>query len=347
MAAGVPLEMLAAVFRDGAHFISTVAVPLPRPDEVLIRIARSGICASDLKAADLAGRASEGGGTAAQLYGHEISGTIVRLGEEVRGLRTGDRVTAMAISGCGTCSYCRQGEVRWCRSKRNELGGYAQFAVRHWTSCVRLPAAVDDVTGVLSEPLASALHGIDMIDLAADPRVLVIGAGTIGLASAWFARRRGISRLVLAAPSRRRVVQAAKLGIDQFLQVDDDLAAGASVLLGGAPEVVIEASGGPGMLQLALDCAGPRATVVIPGVSYGTEQVKPMVGLMKELVLRFSRAYGLADFEGCLAQLCEAELDAGAFISLTVSLNEFPAAFEDLRASRTIGKVLLDPWRVD
>ena len=125
---------------------------------------------------------------------------------------------------------------------------FAQYAVAGQHECLKLPEGVSYAEGALIEPLAVGLHGAVLAGLAPRARVLVIGAGPIALAATFWARRLGAGPIAVAARSTRRRELALRMGATSFLTAGADLAAQASATLGGPPDVVFEAVGGPGMI---------------------------------------------------------------------------------------------------
>src|SRR4029453_19145271 len=124
-----------------------------------------------------------------------------------------------------------------------------------------------------------------------------------------------------------------------------DLAARAAAALGGAPDVVFECAGAAGLLALAMECAAPRGAVVVVGLCPTSEPITPVVGIAKELTLQFVMAYGIGDFQAAVDVLDAGAIEPRAMVTDTVSLDEFPIAFEALRSPTNQCKVQLDPGR--
>jgi (R,R)-butanediol dehydrogenase/meso-butanediol dehydrogenase/diacetyl reductase len=134
------------------------------------------------------------------------------------------------------------------------------------------------------------------------------------------------------------------MGATAFVPQGGDFSVRAAAALGGAPEVVFECAGAAGLLGLAMECAGPRAAVMVVGMCSTSELVAPIVGIAKELTLRFVMAYEVADFKAAIDALDRGALEPRAMVTDTVSLDEFPIAFETLRSPTHHCKVQLDPW---
>lgn len=336
--------MRAAVFKAAGQPLSIETRPDPAPitGEVVIKVARCGVCGSDVErtAVELGAMAYPSG----SIPGHEFSGEVVALGADVTRIKIGDRVAPIPVTGCGTCAECLTGQPLWCAKMRTGGEAFAQYAVAGQHECLKLPEGASFAQGALIEPLAVGLHGAVLAGLAPRARVLVIGAGPIALAATFWARRLGAGPIAVAARSTRRRELALHMGATSFLTAGPNLAAEANATLGGPPDVVFEAVGGPGMIAVAADCVRPRGTIIVLGACWVPDPWMPVTGLFKEARIQFSMMYGMRDYElvADVIQTGAPELDS--MITATVSLDQFPAAFESLRTRSSQCKVMLDPW---
>ena len=249
--------MRAAIFRGVGQPLSIETVPDPTPAafEVVIKVARCGICGTDLHmTADEA--ASYPIGAA---LGHEYAGEIVGLGREVTGIKMGEHVTAQPMAGCGNCDPCVSGEPYWCDKWRSMMGGFGEYTLADVRSVAKLPASLSLSDAALVEPLAAALNGVQLARLTNGARVLVLGAGGLGLGCIFWLRRMGCGKIVAAARSDRNGALALSMGADALITtVRNDFEAELRVLLGGLPDFVFECVGAPGVLELAARCARRR-----------------------------------------------------------------------------------------
>jgi 2-desacetyl-2-hydroxyethyl bacteriochlorophyllide A dehydrogenase len=336
----------AAVFRgsDRGLAIEDREHPIPGPGQVLLRVGRSGICGSDLHMTSGQGAFQLPAGI---VVGHEYAGEVVEVGPEVRRLRVGDRVAPLPSGGCGACAACEQGTPFWCTGDKppRRFGGYAEYAVADESGSAVLPDSVTDADGALVEPLASGLHGVHLAQLEPGSKVLVLGAGPIGVAAVFWLKRMGARRVVVSAPSRRREPFVTAVGADGFIAGADDLARAASEALGGQPDVVVEAAGAPGAIAAATDAVRPRGTVLVLGMLTEPDTFLPVTPLMKQVRVQFSVSYGIRDFEYVVDTLGRGALEPRAMVTATVSFDELPAMFESLRGPNSHCKVLIDPAR--
>jgi (R,R)-butanediol dehydrogenase/meso-butanediol dehydrogenase/diacetyl reductase len=334
--------MKAAVFKAlGAPLeVETVGDPVPAPDEVLIRVGRCGICGSDLHMTEdpIFGLPS---GT---VLGHEYAGEIVETGAGIEHLHKGDRIAVLPIRGCGRCASCLAGQPAWCREMRLEGGGYGQFSIAREPQCVRLPSTVSLADGALVEPLAVGLHGVKLSGLTPGARVLVIGAGPIGLAVTFWLRRLGAGKIAVSAASDRRANLAREMGADAFVAACEDPAGAVNRALGGPPEIVFEAVGKPGLIQRSIDHVGPRGTVVVLGLCTATDQFQPFAAVAKEVRIQASAFYDARDFEIAVDALDSGAVEPTHMVTESIALSALPEAFEALRHRSTQCKVLVDPW---
>ena len=317
--------------------------PSPGPGEAVIKVGRAGICGSDLH------MTSEPGTTIAPgtIIGHELAGEVVALGKGVTNLRIGDRVAPLPFVGCGHCAACSDGRPHHCAQARIDVvTGFAQFSRGGVGDCVVLPPELSDADGALIEPLAVGLQGVRKAQMRIGCRALVLGAGPIGLASAFWARRLGASRVVVVAHSRRRERFARDFGATHFIAQSDvaEPAAAINDALGGPPEVVFEAVGLPGAIGKAMEYVAPRGTIIGLGFTTGSDSYSCAVALMKEVRLLFSVVYEKRDFQYTAEVMAAGERTPRAMITDTVSLEEMPAKFESLRGHSADCKVMVAPW---
>lgn len=334
--------MKAAVFRAVGQPLSieTVPDPTPGPTEIVLKVARCGICATDLSMSSGQGQQWPLG----TVLGHEMSGEVVAVGSAVTRFKIGDRVAPMSFVPCGACADCLKGEPMWCAGWLGGSGGFAEYAKGGHLASVKVPENVSIVDAALIEPVAVGLHGVRLAEMKPSARVLVIGAGPIALGAIFWARRLGAGPIAVTASSTRRATLAMKMGATTFLAPEDsDLASRAAGALGGPPEVVFEAVGKPGIMGLALNCVAQRGTIVSLGFcTIPDEGMVPAVGLFKEARIQFSMVYDVRDYALTADAIGGSPLPA--MITDTVGFNQLPAAFEAMRKPGGQAKVMLDPW---
>jgi threonine dehydrogenase-like Zn-dependent dehydrogenase len=336
--------MRAAVFQGVGQPLSIEDLPDPEPAArfAVVRVGACGICGTDLSITSGRGFLQMPPGW---VLGHEYSGEVVAVGPEVERLRVGDHVTALAIPSCGRCPHCLQGDPQWCTGdgKLMGTGAYAEYAAIAESQAVTVPAGLSWTDGAMIEPVAVGLHGAKLAHLAPDDRVLVIGAGPIGLGAVFWARRMGAGTVVVMATSDHRRAFAEHIGATSFVAAGDDPVAEAIEALGGAPDVVIEAAGAPGTIEQAMQIVKPTGTVVVLGWCTVPDSYVPAQYLMKEIRLQFSMTYDVAEFRHVIDTLEQDAAPLRALVSSVVTLDELPEKFETLRGRNTECKVIIDP----
>ncbi|MBI4984227.1 MAG: alcohol dehydrogenase catalytic domain-containing protein [Rhodocyclales bacterium] len=337
--------MRAAVFKGAGRglAIEERPDPIPGPGEVVIKVGRAGICGSDLHMTSGHGQQLP----TDSIIGHEFAGEVVAVGVGVRRIRLGDRIAPMPFVGCGRCLACQQGRPHRCLQARIDVvGGFGEFSRAGENDCVVLPAELSDEEGALIEPLAVGLQGVRKAAMAVGSRVLVTGAGAIGLATAFWANRLGAGRVAMLANSSRRAEIARSMGAAAFvsLQATEDVTATVNEVLGGPPDVVFEAVGLPGAIRQAIDLVSPLGTVVSLGFCGGEDSFVPAIALWKEVRLLFSMCYDKQDFQHAADVMAAGDHRPRAMITDTISLAALPAKFETLRGASKDCKVMVAPW---
>ena len=173
--------------------------------------------------------------------------------------------------------------------------------------------------------------------------MLVIGAGPIGLAVVFWARRMGAGRIACTASSTRRAELAMEMGASVFVEPSDTPVEDATRALGGPPEIVFECVGKAGLVQRSIEHAAKRGTVVIVGLCTTQDQYMPFTLIQKEITLVPSAFYDVRDFETCLDALNRGDTAPEEMVTDNVNLANMPAAFEALKHRSTQCKILVNP----
>lgn len=338
--------MRSAVFHAAGEplVIETRPDPTPGEGEVVMKIHSCGICGSDLHMTE--GHAPGFDYPAGAIPGHEYAGEVVALGAGVHGLQIGDRISALPFTGCGHCLACKQGSPSHCAEFRGLGSGFSEYVAVSERTSIRLPDALSYDDGALIEPLAVGLHGAAMAGITPGARVLVLGAGPIGLAATFFARRLGAGRVAVAANSTRREALATTMGADAFIAQGQGLPldVAASEALGGPPDIVLECAGQAGCIGQAIQAVRRAGTVVVLGFCTSPDSFVPATAVWKEVTLRFSNTYSVADFHYVAQVLAGGALQPQAMITQRIPLDQVPSVFEALRAPSGQCKVIIHPW---
>lgn len=333
--------MKAAVFKELGQplAIETVPDPSPGPEQVVVKVVSAGICGSDL----LLTRTPMLGLQPGSVLGHEYAGEVVALGSAVKRVAVGEHVAVFPAYGCGQCADCLAGTPNWCKSYRVDGGGYGQYALTTERQCVKLPEGLSLADAALVEPLAVGLHGVEKGGLPAGSRVLVIGAGPIGLTTVFWARRFGAGRIAVTARSNRRAELACRMGAHVFVDPGEDLVRRVDKALNGPPDIVYECVGAPGLIGQALDHVRSRGTIIVQGACTDPDTLVPFGMIAKEVRVQGAIFYSLREFAYSAAVLAEEAGLLRMMVTDEIPLAALPQTFEDLRHRTHQCKVLVRP----
>ena len=268
----IPKTMLAAVYR-GVNDVRVETVPVPEigAGELLVKIHTCGICGTDLK------KIATGSHAAPRIFGHEMSGTVVRAGAGVGSFREADRVMVFHHIPCGECYYCRFKVYAQCDVYKKvgatagfepSGGGFAEYIrVMDWIvqkGVVKIPGAVSYEQASFIEPVNTCLKGVQGLALKPGETVLVMGQGPIGIILALLARRSGAS--VVSSdlyPQRLRI--ASSFGITQNIDASsaDVVEQVKALTQGRGADAVIVAVGGNSLIRTAMDAVRPGGRVLL------------------------------------------------------------------------------------
>jgi len=313
--------------------------PVPGPGEVVIRSRASAICGSDLHGF----REASPRRIPPLIMGHETSGEIAATGEGVDAARLGERVVLKPILACGSCRACAAGDINRCATGRlvgrDLAGGFAELFAVPASAAVQLPDGLPDDVAALTEPLANAVH-VASRGVRTDDRVLVIGAGPIGVLMARAALLRGAAEVHVTDPVAHRLSFAEAQGAHALR--GDPLAGIRQATGGEGADLVIDAAGFEATWALGLEAVRPGGRIyqVGLGAASGTLDFSTVLG--KEATITGSYAWTDADFIEALALLADGQLDPERWLT-PMPLAEGQRAFEELVDGAGHFKVVLTP----
>ncbi len=316
--------------------------PQKESGKVLIKVAKTGICGSDLHYFEL-------GGPVGLVMGHEYSGTVIDNGGR-EDLKVGDRVTALPISPCGHCDACLSGNIHYCPEtwtyasglSLENPGGLAPMLSVRSDMVFKLPDNMSDEEGALVEPTAVGYHANNLANIDVGDEVLVIGAGIIGLMCAMFAKKSGASNVVISETNEKRGEAAVKLGVaDKWLNAKDE---NAMKEYAGHFDKVLECCGNSPAVNSAMSLVAAGGRVILVGVSMLPINFNSIDAVMKEVTVIGAIAYKKDEFAKCISMIANKEIDVLKFVSKIVTLEDVQACYEELTSgvSNSI-KILVDP----
>jgi (R,R)-butanediol dehydrogenase/meso-butanediol dehydrogenase/diacetyl reductase len=333
----------AAVFKKlkSPLVVETIADPTPGEGEVVVEVCRCGICGSDLHITEDPIFGAQSG----TVLGHEYSGRVMAVGKGITRTKVGDHVAVFPVHGCGKCATCLAGIPAWCSQMRIDGGGYGQYSLAEEHQLIRLPKSMSLEDGALIEPMAVSLHGVALAKPQPGARVLIIGAGPIGLAAAYWSKHMGAGRIAVTAGSNRRAELALKMGATHFIDPANASPEAVNAALGGPPDIVYEAVGKVGLIQKAIEYVKVRGTVIVLGLCTPPDTFMPFQFVSKEVTLQASAFYEVREFEVAADVLDKDPETPRAMVTDIVDLTNMPAMFEALRHRSTQCKVLVDPQK--
>ena len=341
----VPDSMPVAVYQ-GANAISveTRPVPEPGPGEVLVEVSHCGICGSDLHFA------IEGRGKPGVIGGHEYAGRVAALGAGIEDWAEGDDVVGGAMTGCGECVSCRGGRPSLCRRRSSPGVGDFQGAFAGFVTCaaaelVRVPAGLPLRTAALTEPLAVALHGITAAAVGPGSRVLVTGAGPIGLLTVAALRARGVDDVAVSEPAPARRQLADAVGAKETVTPDQLPRPAMPFDLVDHPfDAALECSGRAEAFDAALANLDRGGRLVIVGAGMQQPRLDQLRVLLNELVVTGAYNYDEGGFDHAVGLLASGALPTDLLIEPDdVPLSGLLDAMRRLAAGEVAGKVLVVP----
>lgn len=335
--------------RAGAG-LSFESAPVPKigPTDVLVRVTAASICGTDLHIYGW-DRWSQGRIKPPVTLGHEFSGVVESVGEEVTAVKAGDKVSAEMHLNCGHCHQCRLGEAHICQNLRiigiDRDGAFAEFVKIPASNIWKLDPAIPEHYGAILDPLGNAVHTVLAGEIAGKT-VLVTGCGPIGLMSIAVAKACGSSTVFATETNPPRRAMARKMGADVVL--DPSSGNGVKQILADTSntgvDVLLEMSGNPTAIQqgfAALRAGGRASLLGIP-----TESVP--LDLVNDVIFKGATVQGIygrrmyATWVQMTALLKAGRLNLEPLFGERTSLEKFEDAFKLLRGGLA-GKILMYP----
>ena len=252
----------AVLTRPGEIVVEERPLPEPGPREVLVEVTSVGVCGSDVHYFEH-GRIGPHVVRAPLVLGHESAGRVAAVGEGVTKHAVGDRVTLEPGVPCGRCEQCRAGRYNLCPDVSFFAtppvdGAFTNHVAIHEDFAFALPDALSDDVGALMEPLSVGIWACRKAGVRAGDRVLVTGAGPIGLLAMQVARACGATEVEVSDVNEHRLAMAERTGATRAFRAGDDEPSVADVL--------IECSGHPAALRAGIEALRPAGTAVIVGM---------------------------------------------------------------------------------
>jgi L-iditol 2-dehydrogenase len=333
---------------EGNIEVRDVPEPSPGRDQIKIEMKAAGICGSDIHIfhdkIDIPIKTPV-------VMGHEFCGVIAEVGEGVSNWQVGDRVTAeTAFSVCERCEYCRTGHYNLCKERRGigfwYNGAFTKYVIVPEKRVHRLPDNVDFISGALCEPLSVVTHGvIELSHVEPGDKVLVSGAGAIGLLAAQVARCQG-GRVIISGTSADmdRFKLARSLGFEELVNVQtQDLRQFVDKITDGkGMDVVLECSGAPEAARVGLEVIKKLGVYAQIGLFGKPFEINFETIAYKELSVSGSFSQRWTAWEISLELLEKGMVKTGPLVTDIYPITEWREAFTKFENKEST-KVILKP----
>jgi len=309
--------------------VKDIPVPVPKDDEVLIRIAVCGICATDTKLWN-----GQYSAKTPVVLGHEFAGEVVEVGKEVKNFKIGDRVVSDPNESCGRCYWCRRTRPCFC----NDLaaygvlrdGGFAEYCTAGEKGVYPIPDELDFDSAAFTEPVSCALHCMDRAAIKAGETALIIGGGPMGQVLLQLAANSGAGKLIMVTRSAWKLELAKTFGTTHTINAKDEDVTSRTleVTSGQGAEVVIEAVGTPATVEQAATLAKKGGRIIIFGFTPEGQRASfiPFDILSKELTIMGSWINPYT-YARALDILASGKVDVKPLISKRIKLDDIMDGF--------------------
>jgi L-idonate 5-dehydrogenase len=330
--------MIACVIH-GAKTLKIEQRPTPSPEEgeVLVRFGAGGICGSDLHYYH-EGRVGDFALREPMVLGHEVAGEVVEVGQNVTKIRVGQRVAVNPTRACLRCEYCLSGKSNLCRNVRflgsaarypHVQGAFAELFIASEAQCVPVPESLSFRAAACAEPFAVTLHAVARAGNLLGRRVLVTGAGPIGVLVVASARLAGAAQIVVTDLFDEPLRIAEQMGATQSINVK---AASSDFEVftreGGWFDVALESSGNARGLENCIDATRPGGRIVQVGLlPHGNAGTPINRVTTKELEIAGTFRFH-EEFRWAVDALSAGKVDVEPILSEAFQFSEATTAFE-------------------
>jgi L-iditol 2-dehydrogenase len=327
--------MKAVLYSDwGKLEIADVEQPHPAEDEVVLRVAACGICGSELDGV----RSRSPRRPPPLVMGHEFCGYVHEVGASVQGWKVGQSAISHGVVHCGSCIPCRQGHTNLCIQRQvfgmHRPGAFAEYVSVPARALLRWPEKLTAQTASFAEPLANGINILKLDPTQSRERVLVIGAGPIGLMCICAARAIYKSKVISVDLIPERLEVAGRLGAEITLNAaTEDVFSKIKEAWGMAPDIVIDAVGSGATKARSLKLAKAGGTIVWTGLHDNTISVDSFEITLQQRRVLGSYSGDMEDAAQAVDLLSSGELDMDSWTK-SFPLEKGDVAFERMLAAK-------------
>lgn len=343
----VTMKMMKQQVINEAKKIEFHTVPIPEcnKNEVLVKIMRIGVCGSDIHV--FYGKHPNTSFPVTQ--GHEVSGEIVEIGEEVKEFQIGDKVTIQPQITCGECYSCLHGNYHICDKLKvmgfQSQGTASEYFVIDQSYIIKLPAELNYNQGAMIEPVAVACSAIRKINNIEGKKIIVLGGGPIGNLTAQVAKALGANSILLTEVNDFRLKLAKEVGIDFVVNpakvnLTDEIK---KCFGADKADVIIECVGLESTVDTALQNARKGTEIILVGVFGEKTTIDLNVIQNSELRLIGVLMYQKQDYLKAIELVSTNKIDVESLITNHFPFLEYQRAYEYIEKNREkVMKVMID-----
>ncbi|MGB7337453.1 MAG: zinc-dependent alcohol dehydrogenase family protein [Phototrophicaceae bacterium] len=307
--------------------VEQVDDPICGDDDVVIQVTSCGICGTDLHI-----YRGEYFSEFPLIPGHEFHGKVAEIGKNVSQYKVGDRVTVDPNLYCGKCSRCRNEQSNQCLNLQavgvTRNGGFAEYVTVPERACYPIPDSLSNEQSAFIEPLACVVYALRRMRVNPADRVLIVGAGPMGLLLVQALRHSGGSLIAVIEKQTARLQLAKDMGANVAIQAGPDQDGELKEIAPEGFDIVIDATGVPAVIQKAFDYLKPRGQFLQFGVTpMGAKiEIEPYKIFRNDwtIIGTFALCY---TFQPSIDWLANGVIDVSSLVSHTVPMSEFEKVF--------------------
>lgn len=325
----------AILVTPGTMKIQDAPVPVPKEDEILLKVEYVGICGSDVHGFESGPFIPPKDPNQKIGLGHECAGTVVGVGSKVKKIKVGDRVNIEPGVPCGKCRFCLSGHYNICpdvdflATQPNYRGALTNYITHPEAYTYKLPDNMDTMEGALVEPAAVGMHAAMEADVKPGKKIVILGAGCIGLMTLQACRAMGATEIVVSDVIPKRLEMAKKLGAMEVINgKEEDTVARSKELLGewGA-DIVFETAGSPVTARQTTSLVMRGGRIMIVGTVPGDTPVN-FLGINREVKIQTVFRY-VNNYPMTIEAISSGRFDVKSMVTDVYDYHEVQRAFEE------------------
>lgn len=312
----------------------------PGAGEATVRVKQVGICGTDIHIF-AEGRSDV---VLPRVMGHELSGEVIAIGKDVENIAVGDRVVLDPVMACGHCAACQKGRGNICAEVKcygvQMDGGFRDIITVPAAQLYKIPEGVSYQEAALVEPFSIASNILNRAQVTAGEKLVIIGAGTIGLTILQGAKGKGL-RVLIADIVDSKLRRARSLGADVVVHSGrEDLKRQVAAFAPDGPDILVDAVGTAKLLETCVGLCGPMSRIVIIGFDARSASIAPVQITKKELTIIGSRM-NAHRFPEVLQWFSSKAVNPSVMIDKVFPVEQIQRAFETTVSDAHLAKILI------